>query len=182
MLPIDTKSMDLIVTSPPYANNAIDYKRAHKFSLVWFGYNISYLKELRKKYLGSDSTSGELESDLPSLLQSMVKKLMRISRKKGEALKHYFLQMRTALSEMYRVLKPNRACVVVVAPSRLSGLEVKTHEYLAEIGESIGFELVHIASRTIHRDSRMLPKSHFNNGSQIEARMHDEFVIGLWKP
>ncbi|MBF8284316.1 MAG: hypothetical protein HW378_3231 [Anaerolineales bacterium] len=29
-------SVDLIITSPPYAN-AIDYMRAHKFSLVWLG-------------------------------------------------------------------------------------------------------------------------------------------------
>ena len=34
---LPTESVDLIVTSPPYANNAIDYMRAHKFSLVWFG-------------------------------------------------------------------------------------------------------------------------------------------------
>lgn len=37
-LPLDDSSVDLIVTSPPYASNAIDYMRAHKFSLVWMGY------------------------------------------------------------------------------------------------------------------------------------------------
>ena len=42
-LPLDENSVDLIVTSPPYASNAIDYMRAHKFSLVWFGYNIDEL-------------------------------------------------------------------------------------------------------------------------------------------
>jgi len=36
-------SVDLIITSPPYASNAIDYMRAHKFSLVWFGYTIDSL-------------------------------------------------------------------------------------------------------------------------------------------
>lgn len=34
-IPLADNSVDLIVTSPPYANNAIDYMRAHKFSLVW---------------------------------------------------------------------------------------------------------------------------------------------------
>lgn len=38
-MPIADRSVDLIVTSPPYAN-AIDYMRAHKFSLVWFGKSV----------------------------------------------------------------------------------------------------------------------------------------------
>lgn len=36
-LPLPDDSVDLIVTSPPYAANAIDYMRAHKFSLMWSG-------------------------------------------------------------------------------------------------------------------------------------------------
>ena len=43
-LPLQDASVDLIVTSPPYAANAIDYMRAHKFSLVWMGYPIDYLQ------------------------------------------------------------------------------------------------------------------------------------------
>lgn len=42
-------SVDLIVTSPPYANNAIDYMRAHKFALVWFGWKIDDLARIRSQ-------------------------------------------------------------------------------------------------------------------------------------
>ena len=55
-LPIDDESVDLVITSPPYAN-AIDYMRAHKFSLVWFGEPISELSALRSTYIGSDKQS-----------------------------------------------------------------------------------------------------------------------------
>ena len=48
-LPLDDASIDLIVTSPPYASNAIDYMRAHKFSLVWLGYSIDELGTKRKE-------------------------------------------------------------------------------------------------------------------------------------
>ncbi|HEY53468.1 MAG TPA: site-specific DNA-methyltransferase, partial [Caldilineae bacterium] len=47
-LPIQSDSIDLIVTSPPYASNAIDYMRAHKFSLVWMGYPIQALGDKRR--------------------------------------------------------------------------------------------------------------------------------------
>jgi DNA modification methylase len=44
-LPLQDNSVDLIVTSPPYASNAIDYMRAHKFSLVWLVTQLeNYLK------------------------------------------------------------------------------------------------------------------------------------------
>ena len=49
-LPLDDNAVDLVVTSPPYAN-AIDYMRAHKFSLVWFGDRIEDLATLRSRYI-----------------------------------------------------------------------------------------------------------------------------------
>ena len=52
-LPLADGSVDLIVTSPPYAN-AIDYMCAHKFSLVWLGQPIANLSHLRSKYIGAE--------------------------------------------------------------------------------------------------------------------------------
>ena len=49
-LPLADSSVDLIVTSPPYAN-ALDYMRAHKFSLVWLGQQVRELGSLRGKYI-----------------------------------------------------------------------------------------------------------------------------------
>ncbi|MCI0446541.1 hypothetical protein L0152_25470, partial [bacterium] len=49
-LPWKDHTADLIVTSPPYASNAIDYMRAHKFSLVWMKRTIDELSEKRKEY------------------------------------------------------------------------------------------------------------------------------------
>jgi hypothetical protein len=54
-LPLGDAGVDLIVTSPPYASNAIDYMRAHKFSLVWMGYGIDQLGEKRREYIGGES-------------------------------------------------------------------------------------------------------------------------------
>ena len=58
-LPIRSSSVDLVVTSPPYAN-AIDYMRAHKFSLVWMGYPIEELSILRGQYIGSERENGNV--------------------------------------------------------------------------------------------------------------------------
>lgn len=89
--------------------------------------------------------------------------------------------MSEAIKEMYRVLKHGTACVIIVASSVLSGLDVETHLCLAEIGQTHGFDLVHIGKRNIDRNKRMLPTSNNKTHSKIEARMHNEYVLGFWK-
>ena len=63
-----------------------------------------------------------------------------------------------------------------------SDLDFKTQLCLAEIGEHQGFEMVHIGEWNIDRNKRMLPTSHFKKTSRIETRMHNEYVLGFWKP
>jgi DNA modification methylase len=181
-IPLEDKSVDLIVTSPPYANNAIDYMRAHKFSLVWFGYKISQLTNIRRNYIGAEALVNIDSEALPDFSHKKVIQLKERSEKKGKVLHRYFTEMSGAIKEMYRVLKHERACAIVVASSVLCGLDVETHRCLADIGNQHGFEVVHIGARNIDRNKRMLPTSHFRNNSQIETRMHKEYVLGLWKP
>lgn len=180
-LPLNDQTVDLIVTSPPYANNAIDYMRAHKFALVWFNYQIDELKNTRKQYIGAEASIQIGKAELPEFPRQIVRTLSDLNPTKGRALYRYYYEMHDVIKEMHRVLKPQSACVIVVATSILNGFDVETHHCLAEIGRSVGFDLVHIGERSIHRDSRMLPTSHISNNSQIEARMYHEYVIGLWK-
>jgi len=50
-------------------------------------------------------------------------------------------------------------------------------------GEAIGFEVVDIATRRLDRDRRMMPARRGRKpSSQIEERMHEEYVIGYYKP
>ena len=176
-------SVDLIVTSPPYANNAIDYMRAHKFSLVWFGWKTSDLTNIRARYLGHDAASPTRYDDLPDQCERTLARLAERDVRKAATLRRYFGEMASVIAEMRRVLKPNRAAVVVVGTSNLRGIDVETHRGLAAIGESVELELAGIGERRLDRDRRMMParwgaKRH----SQIEERMHGEYVIGLVKP
>ncbi len=181
-LPLTDESVDLIVTSPPYAN-AIDYMRAHKFSLVWFGEPIKRLGALRGKYIGNEHLTNAGTAELPQGATVAVNALADIDNRKARILHKYLGDMSLAIEEMYRVIRPGRAAVIVVGPSTMRSMRVETHSYLASIAESAGFEVVDVARRPIDRDRRMMPARWGNNGdSTIEQRMHEEFVIGLVKP
>ena len=181
-LPLSSNSIDLIVTSPPYASNAIDYMRAHKFSLIWFGYSIESLGETRKKYVGGETTNHVQYEILPPYPAQIVQEIEQLDTKKGTILHRYYSEMTRVLREMYRVLKPGKAAIIVVGSSVMKGRDTETGKCLADIGESVGFTLSHIGIRSLDRDKRMMPAGNqVDLNSQIQRRMHQEFVIGFLK-
>lgn len=182
-LPLGNDVVDLIVTSPPYASNAIDYMRAHKFALVWLGYPIAELGEQRKAYIGGEALTDNHFEELPAHAANVVAAISQLDHKKGRVLHRYYSEMTRTLREMWRVLKPGKAAIVVVGSSIMRNRDTETPECLAEIGRAIGFDVPGIGVRQLDRDKRMLPSGSTRNlSSQIQQRMHEEYVIGFYKP
>lgn len=182
-LELENESVDLIVTSPPYASNAIDYMRAHKFSLVWLGYHTTELTERRGECIGGEKINNFEFVELPSSTQYIVNEITSLDGKKGKVLHRYYSEMTNVLSEVYRVLKPDRAAILVVGSSVMRNRDTETQNCLAEIGKVIGFEVPHIGIRTLDRNRRMMPAgAKVDRNSQIQQRMHEEYVIGFYKP
>lgn len=182
-LPLANNSIDLLFTSPPYASNAIDYMRAHKFSLVWFENPLDELSDLRSKYIGGEKTADYPFLEFPTETTKIISKIARADEKKGLSLRRYYSEMKRVLSQSLRVLRPGKAAVFVVGSSTMRGIDTQTQNCIGEIGKSLGFDLVGIATRKLDRDRRMLPASLKKcRNSQIEDRMHEEYVVALVKP
>jgi hypothetical protein len=181
-MPLRDEVIDLIVTSPPYAN-AIDYMRAHKFPLVWLGESVINLTELRARYIGSEKINSVQHAALPDKTESIIRQLQERDRKKSSVLRKYFTEMRAVLAEMNRVLRKDAPAIVVVGPSMMRGVDVQTHHCLAEIAREKGFSVVGVVQRRLDRNKRMLPaRFGKKTASMIEQRMHEEYVLGLLKP
>ncbi len=181
-LSLDDESVDLIITSPPYASNAIDYMRAHKFSLIWFGYTIDELTKKRNEYIGAEATSTFGFEDLPEFTLQKVNEVAKEDINRGKVLKRYYSEMKKSISEMYRVLKPGKVAIVVVGNSIMKGIDTETPKCLQEIGRSVGFISPYVGIRRLDRNKRMLPTGkEKEQQSQIQQRMHEEYVIGFYK-
>ncbi|MDI6857386.1 MAG: DNA methyltransferase [Dehalococcoidia bacterium] len=179
-LPLTDSSIDLVVTSPPYAN-AIDYVRAHKFSLVWLGYRIGTLSRLRTRYIGAELGSAPGEGIPSTTCNSILANVERVDRRRARIIGRYFRDMRETLGEVYRVLRAGRAAIVVVGSSTVRGICIPTALILAELGESVGLKVVGVKERSIDRDRRLMPVSRVSNKEGIEARMHGEEVVAFVK-
>ena len=176
-------SVDLIVTSPPYASNAIDYMRAHKFSLVWFGHAIDSLSKMRGDYIGGERVSNFHMRNLPTYCESIIATIGAKDQKRGKVIRRYYTEMFLSLSEMLRVLKPGKAALIVVGSSTMRGIDTETARCLSEIGKNIGFDLVGVAERRLDRNKRMMPaRKSGESGSKIEERMQKEYILGFYKP
>jgi DNA modification methylase len=181
-LPLEDKSVDLIVTSPPYASNAIDYMRAHKFSLVWFKETVETLGQKRGEYIGGESTTDFKFEPLPPKTERLVLEIAQKDAHKGNALRRYYSEMTCVLSEMYRVLRSGKSAIVVVGSSVMRGRNTETHLCLKEIGETFGLQVPLVGVRNLDRNRRMLPAGmSIDRESQIQQRMHEEYVIGFQK-
>lgn len=181
-MPLTDGTVDLIVTSPPYAN-AIDYMRAHKFSLVWFGEPVSDLSRLRADYIGSERRGQPSHLKLPERSETIIGQLAERDPAKAAILRKYFVEMRSVLAEMYRVLRDDSVAIIVVGTSMMRGLDIQTHYCLADLAAGLGFEIVGVVQRALDRNKRMMPaRFGKKTDSMIEQRMHEEYVIGLLKP
>ena len=199
-LPLADSSVDLIVTSPPYAN-ALDYMRAHKFALAWLGDPIPRLAGLRARYIGAEAAGGRASGGrkasgggaaagivpLPPGTQGVVDRLAVRDAPKARILARYFGEMAAAIGEMRRTLRSGGGAVIVVGPSVMRGILIPTHDCLAEIAAGAGLDVVAVAPRNLDRDRRMMPARNgagggAGAGAGIEGRMHTEYIIGAVKP
>ncbi len=199
-LPLADSSVDLIVTSPPYAN-ALDYMRAHKFALAWLGDPIPRLAGLRARYIGAEAGGGKASGGrkasaggaaagialLPPRTQGVIDRLAVRDAPKARILERYCGEMSAAIGEMRRTLRSGGAAVIVVGPSVMRGILIPTHDCLAEIAGGAGLDVVAVAPRNLDRDRRMMPARNGvgaggGAGAGIEGRMHTEYIIGAVKP
>jgi DNA modification methylase len=181
IMPFANNSIDLIVTSPPYAN-AIDYMRAHKFSLVWFGESISDLSLLRSKYIGSEKVSHAYFAPLSPKTELVISELAERDTGKASILRKYFSEMKCVLAEIHRVLNYDCVAIIVLGTSVMRGIDVQTHLCVSDIAASLGFDVVGVVQRILDRNKRMMPaRFGKKSDSMIEQRMHEEYVIGLIK-
>lgn len=126
--PVKENQVDLIVTSPPYAN-ATDYHLYHRFRMFWLNFDpITFGKE-------------EIGSHLRH-------------QKEKTGFSDYMIEMEECLKNCFYALKPGRYAVFVLGDSIFSKVFYDTAEAYQEVAEKIGFEFVGKIKRELHTTKR----------------------------
>ena len=128
-LEVETNSIDLIVTSPPYVN-ALDYYRVHMYNMLWLGMDFDLF---RKHEIGGHS---------------------HFIANRFRLLSEYLGDMFRSMIEMNRVLKKDKLCVMVVGNSSLEYELIESHKFFGEMGKEIGFKPIKTIFRNIDKTKK----------------------------
>ncbi|MHB1115541.1 DNA methyltransferase [Sideroxydans sp.] len=139
------KSVDLIITSPPYAG-AQKYIRASSLSLGWLGLaNKDGLKPLENASIGREHFPTSSHRECPQtgldVADRIIKRIFKVNPLRSVIVATYIIEMDAAIKEMTRVLRPGGHLVLVIGNNEVCGLPFKSSEYLALICEKYGLSL-----------------------------------------
>ncbi|MGE4300953.1 MAG: DNA methyltransferase [Victivallaceae bacterium] len=138
-------SIQLIITSPPYAG-AQKYTRAVSLSLWWLGYCQNSLKQIKDKEIGREDYLGKDYHTPVSTGIKAADELLSIIREDNPLRAHiaanYLNEMRIALKEGIRVLKPNGFMIIVVGNNKICKHDFVTSQYLEQIANESGLKTI----------------------------------------
>jgi len=178
MTRISNESIDAIITSPPYLN-AIDYIRGHRLSLVWFGYNLSKLRSIRRKTIGTERLfSKTINTGFVKILKEL--ELENLDDRNLKMLYRYYYDLTLQLNESYRVLKRGASATYVIGNSTIRGNYIRNNELLKRVAISSGFDVKNESMRKIPNNRRYMPLDD-KSGSALAFRMREEHIIELLK-
>ncbi len=157
-LPIEDRSVDLIVTSPPYVTS-YEYADLHQLSLLWFGDDKKNFKHwstfvdqyfnFRMQFIGSSYKSLTSTNFDSRVAEDIVFNLSLNDRSLSESVATYFADMRMAFGEMYRVLKKGKKACVIIGNTELLGVPILNAQVATEQMINIGFKKSKLIKREI---------------------------------
>ncbi len=156
--PLDSNSIDLIITSPPYVTS-YEYADLHQLSLLWFGDDPNHFKkwhrfsdefiDFRRNFIGTSSKK-EKSGNFNSIIAEMiVNDLLQVERPLAVDVANYFLDMKKVFAEMYRILKPGGKACIIIGNTNLRGVEISNAQVTAEQMQYAGFKKVEFIKREI---------------------------------
>ena len=151
-LPLPNRSIDLVVTSPPYSTS-YEYPDIHQLPALLFGFCTS-IKDFRRGFIGSKN--GDLYSYRDKQLKNTkaceaVRALRLVDAGLASAIQAYFLDMKYVYRQMYRILKMGGRACIVIGDTELRGISIPSAEVAVEQMCEIGFLLEQAIDRPIPR-------------------------------
>ncbi|MDO4154424.1 MAG: hypothetical protein Q4E21_06180 [Clostridia bacterium] len=187
-------SVDLVITSPPYGDNAttITYGQFSVLPLKWIPLedidskiSNSVIETLSK--IDSDSLGGRnytvqsiIDSELYSYSQpfsqlyNQLTDAMQIDKARKVA--SFFLDFEKIITSLYKIVKENKFMVFTVGNRHVNKLEVPFDEILETIAEHYGFDVVYDFRRNILKN-----KNYSDTKAQNFKTIKKETILVLQK-
>lgn len=164
------KSLDHVITHPPYANN-YNYLLHDRLPLYFLDYlkTRSDEKKLCESIVGSVTKNKVTQNFIP--ITNDVKKIAQRIKETGDmerykAVLEYFDTMNSFLETLFNKLRKNGYCAMLLGNSYVRGVMIPLDVLFAKMARKIGFEVVDISKV---RDRGNGAFQHIYNGELYES-------------
>ena len=143
---IPDNTVDLILTSPPYAG-AQKYIRASRLNLFWMGMtDAAEIRNIDGKNIGrEDYHKKEYDKKYTTSIDAADRVLEELyckgKKERACIVGNYLNEMKVALDESYRALKPGGHMIIIIGNNTVCGLSFNTQDYLTSYLQSKGMQL-----------------------------------------
>lgn len=139
-------SVGMIISSPPYAS-AQKYVRAASLSLGWLGLAPSKgLRRLEDQTIGREHHAKASWASVGSTgidsADDLIATIARENQARAKIVGSYLIEMRAALKEAVRVLRPGGCFVLVIGDNTVCGRRFASSDYLKLMLEEMGMTTV----------------------------------------
>ena len=159
LLDLPPKSVDAVITSPPYANR-YDYTRTYALELAWLGYDDQGVSTLRQRLLSATVENRSKRTQLAPRHEDALRLFDRHSavseitdsleetNLRGELpnphvirlVTNYFLEMTSVIAQLSKVCRPGASVFMVNDNVQYHCQEVPVDLILSDLAEQCGFE------------------------------------------
>lgn len=178
-LPLESDSIDLVITSPPYLN-AIDYMRGHKLSLVWMGHRVETLREIRRGSIGAECGDSMSEPAITDVVLEMGR-VQRLPGRFQGMIRRYVRDMNAVMSEIARVLVQRGQAVLVIGDCTLRGIYIRNSAAIRLLAANHSLDLLSERRRRIPDKRRYLPPPQKKSGEALAKRLRTEVILSFRK-
>jgi len=137
---IPDNSIDIIITSPPYANT-YDYYLYHKFRMLWLDIDVKFAQY---NEIGSRREYSSLKEKKEKWNEDLIK----------------------CFAEMQRVLKPNHFAFIVIGDSVIKKELIKIEKEISEFAPILGLKVNEILSSDLSKHSKIFNPSYAQKGKK----------------
>ncbi|MFI5251143.1 MAG: DNA methyltransferase [Bacteroidota bacterium] len=178
---IPTKTVDLIVTSPPYGDSrtTVAYGQYSRLSLQWLGLPWEKVKNIDTISLGGRKYSEFSGFKKYPHLMDIVKKIEIQDSKRVQDVASFFYDLELCFSEFKRVCKKNAILCFVVGNRTVKGVKIPTDAIITELGNNVGMKHIKTYTRNIPNKRMPSKNSPTNIEGQLGETMTKEYIVVL---
>ncbi len=182
---IKEKSIDCIITSPPYGDSrtTVAYGQFSRLSAQWIDIfdNPNDASGVDNALLGGKATKNLIHLLPSDYLKESLEKIAKQDEARARDVLSFYIGLNDCLKQAYKILKTKKYFCLVIGNRLVKQVRIPTDFIIAELAEKIGFTCEDIIVRNIPGKRMPIKNSPTNIVGALEETMNKESIVVLRK-